>query len=174
MKDLTYGPFNWSGGELAVLSSMSSLHKSCLEITRMMSESEKRAAHSNSLISAPVTPASLETDGFIPSVLPVVTRGGGLRMQRHETKRGRFLKAVPHTAKAALCALSPREDIRSSEWQWIVSSRADTFGLLVACVLWHRISGTESGAYSHIGENPDPPLQPVNRYMLPLIKAGKC
>lgn len=58
-----------SRGELAASSSMSSLHNSCLDITRMVSEREKRAANSNSLISSPVTLVSLETDGF---VLPVV------------------------------------------------------------------------------------------------------
>ncbi len=161
MQNLTYCPFNssvgiWSAGKLAALSSMNSLHKSSLEITRMMSESEKRAVLSLHL-SLPLH--SLDTDGFIPSVLPVVTRGGGLRLQRRETKRGRCLKRVPHIVKAGV----PYRNIRSSEWQWIVSSRADTFGLLAVCVLWHRISGTGSGACSHTGEDPDPPLQTVNR-----------
>lgn len=65
-----------SRGNLAALSSMNSLHNSCLDISRMVSESEKRAANSNSLISPPVTPVSLETDGFVPLVLPVVTKVG--------------------------------------------------------------------------------------------------
>lgn len=67
-----------SRGKMAALSSMISLHNSCLDITRMVSESEKRADHSNSLIFTPVTPMSLETDGFVPLVLPVVTKGRGL------------------------------------------------------------------------------------------------
>lgn len=77
-----------SRGKLAALSSMNSLHNSCLDITRMVSESEKRAAHSNSLISPPVTPVSLETDGFVPLVLPVVTKVGAWRMQRHVKQKG--------------------------------------------------------------------------------------
>lgn len=77
-----------SRGNLAALSSMNSLHNSCLDISRMVSESEKRAANSNSLISPPVTPVSLETDGFVPLVLPVVTKVGAWRMQMLVKQKG--------------------------------------------------------------------------------------
>lgn len=89
------------------------------------------------------------------------------------------LRGGPHTAKATFCAYPSHpefpivviwEEITSSQWKWIVSSRAETFGLLAVCVLWHRIFGIKSGTFSHTGEKPDPPLPSTNRYIFVYVR----